>query len=159
MAVAEATLAAAGAVLLYLVLCGRVPEEEEEEEKESGERGSDSVVVESRGSGKRWSRKRRMRMYTRRPTEPPATWVGKTALVASTVRLTYSETMGRWPLTDLFFGIRHHMRRQVSCSLGGGIDELCRLFLRSSDRGIYYLPFPLASMLIKVGFYFCLLLF
>ncbi|XP_074571026.1 uncharacterized protein LOC141827634 [Curcuma longa] len=112
MAVAEATVAAAGAVLLYLVLCGRVSEEEKEEEKESGESGSESVVVESRGSGKRWSRRRRMRMYARRPTEPPVTLMGKAALVASTVRLTYSETMGRWPLSDLLFGIRHHMRRQ-----------------------------------------------
>ncbi|KAG6487659.1 uncharacterized protein LOC122009954 [Zingiber officinale] len=116
MAVAEATVAAAGAVLLYLVLCGRVSEEEEEKEKEkekeSGESGSESVVVESRGSGKRWSRRRRMRMYARRSAEPPVTWMGKAALVASTVRLTYSETMGRWPLSDLLFGIRHHMRRQ-----------------------------------------------
>ncbi|URD90612.1 Lipase (class 3) [Musa troglodytarum] len=46
------------------------------------------------------------------PTEPPVTWMGKLVLVAGTIRFTFSETLGRWPLVDLLFGIRHHMRRR-----------------------------------------------
>ncbi|WOL15817.1 hypothetical protein Cni_G24598 [Canna indica] len=118
MAAAEAVMAAATTTLLYLVtICGRASAAEEEHPGGAGEgaagRGNDGVVVDHLGSGRRrWSRRRRRRMYARQPTEPPETWLGKAALVVGTMRFTYSETIGRWPLVDLFFGIRHHRRRQ-----------------------------------------------
>ncbi|XP_064994680.1 uncharacterized protein LOC103969881 isoform X2 [Musa acuminata AAA Group] len=105
MAAAAAATAAAVTVLLCLVLCMREGEVEEVEEGVA-DGASDGIVLERHGSGRRWRKRRQS------PTEPPVTWMGKLVLVAGTIRFTFSETLGRWPLVDLLFGIRHHMRRQ-----------------------------------------------
>jgi hypothetical protein len=34
------------------------------------------------------------------------------------LRFTYSETLGKWPIGDLAFGINYFMRRQVCGLLG-----------------------------------------
>uniref|UniRef100_A0A0D3HPM0 Fungal lipase-type domain-containing protein n=1 Tax=Oryza barthii TaxID=65489 RepID=A0A0D3HPM0_9ORYZ len=85
--------AAATAVLVYVALSSsggggeaarlRRPEEEDEEE-----------------SKKRW------------PERAPASWREAAAVAARTVGFTYRETLGRWPLGDIAFGIRHYMRIQ-----------------------------------------------
>nr|XP_018676004.1 PREDICTED: sn1-specific diacylglycerol lipase alpha-like isoform X3 [Musa acuminata subsp. malaccensis] len=105
MAAAAAATAAALTVLLCLVLCMREGEVEEGEEGVAGG-ASDGIVLERHRSGRRWRKRQQS------PTEPPVTWMGKLVLVAGTIRFTFSETLGRWPLVDLLFGIRHHMRRQ-----------------------------------------------
>ncbi|RRT71509.1 hypothetical protein B296_00001872 [Ensete ventricosum] len=104
MAAAAAATAAALTVLLCLLLCMR---EGAVEEGVAGD-ASDGVVLERHRSGGRWRKRQQS------PTEPPVTWMGKLALVVGTIRFTFSETLGRWPLVDLLFGIKHHMRRQVS---------------------------------------------
>ncbi|URD90610.1 Lipase (class 3) [Musa troglodytarum] len=105
MAAAAAATAAAVTVLLCLVLCMREGEVEEGEEGVAGG-ASDEVVLGRHRTGGRWRKRRQS------PTEPPVTWMGKLVLVAGTIRFTFSETLGRWPLVDLLFGIRHHMRRR-----------------------------------------------
>ncbi|KAJ8466150.1 hypothetical protein OPV22_028702 [Ensete ventricosum] len=102
MAAAAAATAAALTVLLCLLLCMR---EGAVEEGVAGD-ASDGVVLERHRSGGRWRKRQQS------PTEPPVTWMGKLALVVGTIRFTFSETLGRWPLVDLLFGIKHHMRRQ-----------------------------------------------
>ncbi|XP_008807374.2 uncharacterized protein LOC103719764 [Phoenix dactylifera] len=87
-AAAATTAAAVVALLVYWVLSRRLP----------GKAGE-------KGSGKR-------RRFVRRPTQAPATWRDVVATLAETVRFTYSETLGKWPIGDLAFGINYLMRQQ-----------------------------------------------
>lgn len=50
----------------------------------------------------------------------PATWVETISTLSETLRFTYSETLGKWPIGDLAFGINFLLKRQVrdlSCAL------------------------------------------
>lgn len=53
------------------------------------------------------------RRIARRPAQAPATWLEAIATISETLRFTYSETLGKWPIGDLAFGINYLMRRQV----------------------------------------------
>ncbi|KAL1118338.1 hypothetical protein V6Z11_D01G027800 [Gossypium hirsutum] len=53
------------------------------------------------------------RRIVRRPAQAPATWLEAIATISETLRFTYSETLGKWPIGDLAFGINYLMRRQV----------------------------------------------
>jgi hypothetical protein len=46
-------------------------------------------------------------------TRPPSTWFEALSTLSETLRFTYSETLGKWPLGDLAFGINYLLRRQV----------------------------------------------
>ncbi|KAL5204572.1 hypothetical protein ABZP36_009443 [Zizania latifolia] len=94
-----ASAAAETAVLVYLVLSGRLS---------SGRAGYSSQAPRRRRRGeeenefkKRW------------PERAPASWREAAAVAARTVGFTYSETLGKWPLGDIAFGIKHYMRIQV----------------------------------------------
>ncbi|KAE8679932.1 putative Chaperone DnaJ-domain superfamily protein [Hibiscus syriacus] len=52
------------------------------------------------------------RRIVRRPDQAPATWLEAIATISETLRFTYSETLGKWPIGDLAFGINYLMRRQ-----------------------------------------------
>jgi hypothetical protein len=47
------------------------------------------------------------------PERAPATWREAAAVTARTAGFTYAETLGKWPLGDIAFGISHLMRVQV----------------------------------------------
>ncbi|GKD85884.1 Sn1-specific diacylglycerol lipase, partial [Tanacetum coccineum] len=47
-----------------------------------------------------------------RPAQAPATWFETMTTLSETLRFTYSETLGKWPLGDLAFGINYLLRRQ-----------------------------------------------
>ena len=53
------------------------------------------------------------RRISRRPAQAPATWFETITTLSETLRFTYSETLGKWPIGDLAFGINYLMRRQV----------------------------------------------
>ena len=53
---------------------------------------------------------KRMSVSTSRP---PSTWFEALATISETLRFTYSETLGKWPIGDLAFGINYLLRRQV----------------------------------------------
>ncbi|KAI5006881.1 hypothetical protein ZWY2020_042093 [Hordeum vulgare] len=55
----------------------------------------------------------------RRPSQPPATWMEAVGTLADTLRFTYSETLGKWPIRDLAFGIKYLMRRQGNLHVAG----------------------------------------
>lgn len=97
--------AAGVAVLLYYVVRRTLASPEEE----TGDRAGDP----SRSSR---SVKRRL---SRRPAQAPATLYEAIATLSETLRFTYSETLGKWPIGDLAFGINYLMRRQVSRNLLG----------------------------------------
>lgn len=54
------------------------------------------------------------RRISRRPAQAPATWLETMTTLSETLRFTYSETLGKWPIGDLAFGINYLIRRQVS---------------------------------------------
>lgn len=84
--------AAGGAVLLYLALVYRLSHQDE---SERGER--DDEEEESR-----W------------PDMPPSTWLEGLTVATRTVLLACGETIGKWPIGDLAFGINRQMKRQVT---------------------------------------------
>jgi len=47
------------------------------------------------------------------PDRPPETWRESAAVAARTAGFVYAETLGKWPIGDIAFGINHHMRVQV----------------------------------------------
>ncbi|KQJ87433.2 sn1-specific diacylglycerol lipase alpha isoform X2 [Brachypodium distachyon] len=93
---AAALSAAGSATLLYVVLSGRL----------SSEGPEDSP----------WRRRPRREAEgseeTRWPERAPASWREAAAVAARTVGFAYGETLGKWPLGDIAFGIRHYMRLQ-----------------------------------------------
>ncbi|TVU23709.1 hypothetical protein EJB05_26088, partial [Eragrostis curvula] len=95
--------AAGTAALVYLVLSGRLS-------TPSGE----GAVSESE-----WARRRRRRGAEegkkgeeRWPERAPESWREAAAVAARTAGLVYAETLGKWPLGDIAFGINHYMRIQ-----------------------------------------------
>ncbi|URE49033.1 Lipase 3 N-terminal region, partial [Musa troglodytarum] len=120
MATATVATAAAMAVVLYFLLSRRIAATRTDGEEDHG--GGGSVhKVERVAAGRR--------RIARRPAQPPATWREAVATLVETLRFTYSETLGKWPIGDLAFGIKYLMRRQgnlhvASVYAGSGCVEL-----------------------------------
>ncbi|XP_017419961.1 uncharacterized protein LOC108330024 isoform X2 [Vigna angularis] len=94
--------AAGAAVTLYLLLRRRKKAEEE------------------------WSRARTLRV---RPAQAPANLFESIVTLSETLRFTYSETIGKWPIADLAFGINSFMRKKGDLTVadvygGSGCVEL-----------------------------------
>lgn len=53
------------------------------------------------------------RVHVPRTSRPPSTWFEALATISETLRFTYSETLGKWPIGDLAFGINYLLRQQV----------------------------------------------
>lgn len=99
MATGTMATAAGAAVVLYYVSRRLVKKEEDEEEDHSD------------GDVSKLSRLRRRRI-SRRPAQAPATLLESIVTLSETLRFTYSETLGKWPIGDLAFGINYFMRKQ-----------------------------------------------
>ncbi|XP_059458080.1 uncharacterized protein LOC132187700 isoform X2 [Corylus avellana] len=59
--------------------------------------------------------------------QAPATWLDTISTLSETLRFTYSETLGKWPIGDLAFGISFLLKRQGNLHVGsvfGGKDSL-----------------------------------
>ncbi|KAL8481446.1 hypothetical protein ACS0TY_027816 [Phlomoides rotata] len=98
--VATTMATAAGAmVLLYYVVSRRISSAADGED--SG--GGDYSKSTSRSTKRRLSR---------RPAQAPATWLETISTLSETLRFTYAETLGKWPIGDLAFGINFLIRRQ-----------------------------------------------
>lgn len=98
-----ATVAGATVILYYILRRTLAPRGEDE----PGDRG---------GNLSRSSRSLKRRI-ARRPAQAPATLFEAIATLAETLRFTYSETLGKWPIGDLAFGIKYLMRRQGDISV------------------------------------------
>ncbi|KAL2464164.1 Mono-/di-acylglycerol lipase [Forsythia ovata] len=99
MAAMTMATAAGVVVLLYYVLSRRMSSAAAEE---------DSGCDEYSKSKSRSAKKR----LARRPAQAPATWLETISTLSETLRFTYSETLGKWPIGDLAFGINYLIRRQ-----------------------------------------------
>ena len=122
MATATMATAAGAALVLYFLLSRRVSSKDDDD---GGDRSSNN------GGDSKSSRSMR-RKISRRPAQAPATWFETITTLSETLRFTYSETLGKWPIGDLAFGINYLMRRQV-CALSLSLSDLsalswCRVF-------------------------------
>lgn len=45
--------------------------------------------------------------------QAPATWLETISTLSETLRFTYSETLGKWPIGELAFGISFLLKQQV----------------------------------------------
>ncbi|XP_017608155.1 uncharacterized protein LOC108454260 [Gossypium arboreum] len=99
MAAGTMATAAGAAVILYYVW---LKKSAAKDGVDGGEEGED-LLKSSRSLKKR---------IARRPAQAPATWLEAIATISETLRFTYSETLGKWPIGDLAFGINYLMRRQ-----------------------------------------------
>lgn len=93
--------AAGAAVMLYYVLSRRLARKEAEEEEDL-----------AGGDVSKSNRSVRRRRISRRPAQAPATLLESIVTLSETLRFTYSETLGKWPIGDLAFGINYFMRKQ-----------------------------------------------
>lgn len=103
MATATMATAAGAAALLYYTLnrklrTGTSPGEDDDEN------GCSSLPNHARLGIDRVSN---------RLIQAPATWLETISTLSETLRFTYSETLGKWPIGDLAFGISFLLKRQV----------------------------------------------
>ncbi|CAI9114441.1 OLC1v1015167C2 [Oldenlandia corymbosa var. corymbosa] len=113
MATATMATAAGAAALLYYTLNKKLQISKEDDE----ESDSSSVVSQTRLGIDRVSN---------RLIQAPATWLETISTLAETMRFTYSETLGKWPIGDLAFGISFLLKRQGNLHVGsvfGGKDS------------------------------------
>ncbi|KAK7303744.1 hypothetical protein RJT34_14657 [Clitoria ternatea] len=99
MAAGTMATAAGAAVMIYYVLIRRLSRKTEDDGEDHG--GVSKSV-----------RSLRRRRISRRPVQPPATLLESIVTLSETLRFTYSETLGKWPIGDLAFGINYFMRKQ-----------------------------------------------
>ncbi|CAL4967303.1 unnamed protein product [Urochloa decumbens] len=109
MATATMATAAGAAALLYYTLNRRLHTERLNQEGEC----SNSRDVGAKGMPDSPSRSR----VSRRDVRAPATWLETISTLSETLRFTYSETLGKWPIGDLAFGISFLLKRQGNLSV------------------------------------------
>ncbi|KAJ6696111.1 LIPASE CLASS 3 PROTEIN-LIKE [Salix koriyanagi] len=119
MATATMATAAGAAALLYYTLNRKLKsstshdDDENENENDSGEAPSRVHLGIERVS--------------HRLIQAPATWLETISTLSETLRFTYSETLGKWPIGDLAFGINFLLKRQGALHVGsvfGGEDSV-----------------------------------
>lgn len=121
--------ATAGLVILVLYVLSRRYSSSEEEL----ECGGDYPKSKSRLA------KRRL---PRRPAQAPATWLETMSTLSETLRFTYAETFGKWPIGDLAFGIKYFIQRQGNlqvASVYAGEDSVQLKGAETIDQLYFYL--------------------
>ncbi|CAN6334357.1 unnamed protein product [Urochloa humidicola] len=107
--------AAGTAVLVYLVLSGRLCGDAAGGDDDRLISSAVSAAAEARRKRKEEAREQRRQRQMRRrrwPERAPGGWGEAAAVAARTVRFTWSETLGKWALGELAFGIKYYMRQQ-----------------------------------------------
>ncbi|GAB4841968.1 hypothetical protein Ancab_011925 [Ancistrocladus abbreviatus] len=115
MATATMATAAGAAALLYYTLnrklrVRRIKGEEDENGREDNNNGPLGIE-----------------RVSHRLIQAPATWLETISTLSETLRFTYSETLGKWPIGDLAFGINFLLKRQGNLnveSVFGGEDSV-----------------------------------
>ncbi|KAD4178517.1 hypothetical protein R6Q59_022114 [Mikania micrantha] len=100
MAATTMATAAGAVVLLYYVLARRLTTADAKS------------ADDDEGREYTKSSKSKRKIAQRRPAQAPATWFETISTLSETLRFTYSETLGKWPIGDLAFGINYLLRRQ-----------------------------------------------
>ncbi|XWS12164.1 hypothetical protein CRYUN_Cryun37aG0066400 [Craigia yunnanensis] len=115
MATATMATAASAAALLYYTLNRKLQTNrpgEDDNENESDLSNNAPLGIER---------------VSHRLIQAPATWLETISTLSETLRFTYSETLGKWPIGDLAFGINFLLKRQGHlhvASVFGGKDSI-----------------------------------
>ncbi|XVF25239.1 hypothetical protein REPUB_Repub13aG0196100 [Reevesia pubescens] len=115
MATATMATAAGAAALLYYTLNRKLQTNRSGED--DNENGSDFSSNAPLG----------IKRVSHRLIQAPATWLETISTLSETLRFTYSETLGKWPIGDLAFGINFLLKRQGHlhvASVFGGKDSI-----------------------------------
>ncbi|CAH9098835.1 unnamed protein product [Cuscuta epithymum] len=102
MATATMATAAGAAALLYYTLNRKLQSNPPNEDVDDDENGCDGHNGVSVGDVR----------VSRKLIQAPATWLETISTLSETLRFTYSETLGKWPIGDLAFGISFLLKRQ-----------------------------------------------
>ncbi|XP_042490682.1 uncharacterized protein LOC122070565 [Macadamia integrifolia] len=125
MATATMATAAGAAALLYYTLNRKLQctssQDDDDEDTGSEVPKQDSQIV------RRVSRRRI------RHIQAPATWLETISTLSETLRFTYSETLGKWPIGDLAFGISFLLKRQGNLHVASVYGDKDSLELRGSQ--------------------------
>ncbi|KAL1212079.1 hypothetical protein V5N11_028286 [Cardamine amara subsp. amara] len=100
MATATMATAAGAAALLYYTLNRKLvagPSDVDDENSETSTTTRTSLRIDR---------------VSHRLIQAPATWLETISTLSETLRFTYSETLGKWPIGDLAFGINFLIKRQ-----------------------------------------------
>ncbi|CAN1287444.1 Diacylglycerol lipase-alpha [Linum perenne] len=117
MATATMATAAGVAALLYYtlnhkLLTGESPDDDDENDSESDAASQVQMGINRVSS---------------RLIQAPGTWLETISTLSETLRFTYSETLGKWPIADLAFGINFLLKRQgnlLVAEVFGGKDSI-----------------------------------
>ncbi|KAL1548129.1 hypothetical protein AAHA92_16404 [Salvia divinorum] len=152
MAATTMATAVGAVVLLYYVVSRRISAAAEGEDSAGG----DCSKSKSRSVKKRLSR---------RPAQAPATWLETIYTLSETLRFTYAETLGKWPIADLAFGINYLIRRQGNLQVASvyagekavqlkGVDIIDQLYyyLRLLTLCMFFSKKPFPVFLETAGF-------
>ncbi|KAK6911846.1 Fungal lipase-like domain [Dillenia turbinata] len=115
MATATMATAVGAAALLYYTLNRKL--ESNDGANDENEKGSDLQNNVTLGIDR----------VSHRLIRAPATWLETIWTLSETLRFTYSETLGKWPIGDLAFGITFLLKRQgnlLVSSVFGGSDSV-----------------------------------
>ncbi|GLU22483.1 hypothetical protein SLE2022_385540 [Rubroshorea leprosula] len=115
MATATMATAAGAAALLYYTLNRKL-------QRSTSHDGDDESDNDSAGNASLGTDR-----ITHRLIQAPATWLETISTLSETLRFTYSETLGKWPIGDLAFGISFLLKRQGHlrvASVFGGKDSI-----------------------------------
>ncbi|CAN4087017.1 unnamed protein product [Withania somnifera] len=101
MATATIATAAGAAALLYYTLNKKLQSSPttDDDDDECGSSGHDHALLG-------------VSRVSNRLIQAPATWFETIATLSETLRFTYSETLGKWPIGDLAFGISFLLKQQ-----------------------------------------------
>lgn len=101
MATATIATAAGAAALLYYTLNKKLQSSPttDDDDEECGSSGQDHALLG-------------VNRVSNRLIQAPATWLETIATLSETLRFTYSETLGKWPIGDLAFGISFLLKQQ-----------------------------------------------
>ncbi|CAK7356496.1 unnamed protein product [Dovyalis caffra] len=121
MATATMATAAGAAALLYYTLNSKLrsgtshDDDDDDDENENDSGGTPSHVHLG------------LERVSNRLIQAPGTWFETISTLSETLRFTYSETLGKWPIGDLAFGINFLLKRQGTLHVGsvfGGEDSV-----------------------------------
>ncbi|XP_010552245.1 PREDICTED: uncharacterized protein LOC104822661 [Tarenaya hassleriana] len=99
MATATMATAAGAAALLYYTLNRKLLAGASDVDDENSDAASSHASL-------------RIDRVSHRLIQAPATWLETISTLSETLRFTYSETLGKWPIGDLAFGINFLIKRQ-----------------------------------------------
>ncbi|KAH9713659.1 hypothetical protein KPL71_020414 [Citrus sinensis] len=117
MATATMATAAGAAALLYYTLNRKLMSSSSRSDDDDDANGGVSTSHTPLGIDR----------VSHRLIQAPATWLETISTLSETLRFTYSETLGKWPIGDLAFGINFLLKRQGNLhvdSIFGGKDSV-----------------------------------